>query len=61
MKSGDQGIDVGLGGVTGKGGPHSAGDTITLHDGLGAMVSGADGDAHLVEEGAYVVGTATAY
>ena len=41
--------------VGGKGGPDGAGHPKSLHEGLAAVVAGADCDAHLIDEGAEVV------
>ena len=55
-----QGIDIGGAGIAGKRGPDGARDTIAVHDGLGAVVAGADCNAEFVEQGAHVVGMGTA-
>ena len=41
--------------VGGEGGAHGAGGVEAAHEGLAAMVAGADGDSHLVDEGAEVI------
>ena len=50
-----EGGDVFFGVVQGEGGAGRAGDAETCHEGLAAMVAGADGDAHLIDQGAEIV------
>ena len=44
----DQGVDVGGVVVEGQGGAHGALDVVVMHDGLGAVVPGTDGDPLLI-------------
>ena len=53
-EGGVEGVDVGLGGVAGEGGADGAGDAVAVHDGLGAVVAGADGYSQTVEQRADV-------
>src|SRR5919205_1038206 len=51
----DEGVHLFPGVVEGEGGAGRGRDAEVLHDGLRAVVAGADGDALLVEDGAHVV------
>ncbi len=55
FSGGEGGGYVVLGVIEGEGIAGGAGDAEGLHEGLAAVVSGADGDAHLVQQGAEVV------
>jgi len=59
-EGGEEGIDVGLGVVEGEGDADGAGDAEALHEGLGTMVAGADGDALMVEQDADIGGVGVA-
>src|SRR5687767_14604417 len=52
---GGEALDVGLRGVDGEAGPQRAADAEPPHERLGAVVSGADGDAPLIEQRRAVV------
>src|SRR5688572_19079908 len=45
LQRGRERVHLGLGVVAAEGGPAGGGDLEALHDGLGAVVAGADGDA----------------
>jgi len=52
---GEEGVDFFWGVVGGDGGADGAGGAEESHEGLAAVMASADGDAHLVKEGAEVV------
>ena len=58
-EGGDEGIDVGVGVVKGKGDADGARDAEALHEGLGTMMACAYGNAEMVEQHADIGGMGT--
>ena len=60
VDGGQEGVDLVESVVYGETGADGAGDAIAIHDRLGAVMSGADSDAKLVDKGAHIVGVGVA-